>query len=268
MERTREISFSCHAADVGLWKVYLSTCFSLHASHSNDEVSLLGSPLHLFSGTVSGRCTKNSCLRSPSSAVSWWRSPWENSKDRYLLLQVSAFQSVFCPSLTQDTFSFSSLLQIFRDLFVIIIHWTSCCHLTFQIEGNTRFCTMGREGGPSLPKLQYKLRTPGRNADTLHVFFWMMCKCLSNRFMRLFLQTQSSFSLKYANDTAPRHTEVHIASVISKDPSSSSKRVSVYLLHKQLHSLLIQTFRKTVCLLMRNAQRMPREKQSSKITGL
>lgn len=61
MERTKEISFSCHAADVGLWKVYLSTCFSLHASHSNAEVSLLGSPLHLFSGTVSGRCTKNSC---------------------------------------------------------------------------------------------------------------------------------------------------------------------------------------------------------------
>lgn len=139
VERTWEISFSCHAADVGIWKVHLSTHFSLHTSHSNAKGSLLGSPLHVCSGTVSSRCTKKSLWGSQTSAVLRQGSPRENSLWRERPLPWSSYISI---AALHKPYSghVSSLGQIFRfrDLLVILTHSNSSWHFTFQIEGNTQ----------------------------------------------------------------------------------------------------------------------------------
>lgn len=139
MERTWEISFSCHAADVGIWKVHLSTHFSLHTSHSDAEGSLLGSPLHVGSDTVSSKGTRNSPWGRQTSAVLRRGNPRENSLWRERPLPWSSYISI---SALHKLYSgyISSLGQIFRfrDLLAIIRHSNSSWHFTFQIEGNTQ----------------------------------------------------------------------------------------------------------------------------------
>lgn len=114
----------------------------------------------------------------------------------------------------------SIFLQAFRLRDLLVLIKISTAANTSPSKLKETFCTVGKE--TVLPSLSFNISwmLAGRNAGTHH----------------------SSFSLKYANDMVSWQTEVHFLSLISKDPSLSSKRVSVHLVHKQLCSVLIQTF--------------------------
>lgn len=216
MEGTWAISFCCHAAEAGVWKVDLPSHSPSHTAQG--WLSLFRAAQAQWAAGAQG-----TDLGQPKFC--WLVAGKTQGKTlftkRDVFLGVLPFQALLC---TNNYARF-------------MIHWWL---LHTHTAADTSPCRL--KGTPrtrrwsllplALTHTQTKHYQPGGQLHSSSSGFPWMWECLSNKFMWLFLQTQDSFSLKCANDTAPSSLIWHLHGTMDSQLSPALTEIASRVSYK------------------------------------